>query len=196
MNAVFDMLSGKLDKAELNQLGQQIGADEALTRQGLSAALPLLLQALNRNASDPSGAQALHDALSSDHDGSLLDDIGGYLANPEQGNGAGILRHVLGEKRAELEGRLAGGTGLNQDSISRLLEIAAPLVLAVLGREQRRGSFSTIDLTDFLSRQQRRAQEHEPGLLGMLTGWLDANDDGSVMDDIQRIAGRWFGSAG
>ena len=48
-----------------------------------------------RNTSNQQGAESLHNALQKDHDGSILDNLGGFLNNAQSGPGAGILRHVL-----------------------------------------------------------------------------------------------------
>ena len=59
----------------------------------------MLVGALARNAQDPSKAGALSNALSRDHDGSVLDDVAGYLGRGDDADGDGILGHVLGGKQ-------------------------------------------------------------------------------------------------
>ena len=39
----------------------------------------MILAGLARNAAQPEGADPLHGAVQRDHDGSLLDDLGGFL---------------------------------------------------------------------------------------------------------------------
>jgi hypothetical protein len=53
----------------------------------MSMAIPILVSALNRNASSPTGRQSLENAINRDHDGGILDNIGGYLGG---GGGGGI----------------------------------------------------------------------------------------------------------
>ena len=67
-----------------------------MTSKAMAAALPLLLGALSRNASQGDGASSLHQALANDHDGSILDDIGGFLGSGNTSSGNDILGHVLG----------------------------------------------------------------------------------------------------
>ena len=74
MSSILDMLTGQLGGGALQQIAGTIGADEGTTGKALSAAMPLLMSALARNASNPQGAQSLHNALSKDHDGGILDD--------------------------------------------------------------------------------------------------------------------------
>ena len=52
----------------------------------------------NTNSAD--GAASLERALgSSDHDGSLLDNLSGFFKQGDSGLGNGILKHMLGGKR-------------------------------------------------------------------------------------------------
>jgi len=69
---------GQIAGPALGQISGQIGADPQSTQTAVSAALPLLLGALARNASQPGGAEALAGALGRDHDGSVLDHVAGF----------------------------------------------------------------------------------------------------------------------
>src|SRR5690606_4513087 len=84
----------------------------------VAAALPLLLGALGRNASQPQGAQALYGALGRDHGGmdlgSLLGAVlgGGMGTSPasSQGDGTGGLGGLLGQVLGGgSDGRGSGG---------------------------------------------------------------------------------------
>ncbi|MGB2957517.1 MAG: DUF937 domain-containing protein, partial [Bacteroidota bacterium] len=87
----------------IKQMSKSLGVDEKTAAGGVEAALPLLVSALARNSQSADGAQSLHKALEKDHDGSILDNLGGLFSNPQSGNGAGILNHLLGGKRQNVE---------------------------------------------------------------------------------------------
>jgi len=74
---LMQVLMNQLSGGGLQQISQQVGADEETTGQAISAAIPLLITALARNASQPAGADALHNALQ-DHDGGILGNVMGY----------------------------------------------------------------------------------------------------------------------
>jgi hypothetical protein len=193
MNSITDLLTQQLTGNALSQISQQIGADEGTTGKAISAAVPLLISALARNSSQPEGAQALHQALARDHDGGILDDLTGFLGNTQSANGAGILRHVLGEQRGAVEQGLAQGAGLNTPAIGQLLEVVAPMVMGALGRTQQQQGLDANALSAFLGTQQQMAQASAPGMMGLLGNLLDADKDGSVIDDLGRLAGKLFG---
>ncbi len=171
MDALTQQLLQQLSRGGLSQISKQIGADEGATKSALSTAMPLLVAALANNASKPKGAESLHQALATDHDGSVLDNLSGFLKNPMVANGAGILKHVLGAKQAPVSKGLSKTSGLSAAQVSQLLAIAAPLIMGMLGKKQAQQGLDTASLTDFLL-GQKKAQQAEPDLAGAIGSLL------------------------
>ncbi len=111
MSGLLEMLSQQLSGPVVEQMSNQIGADPESTQKALSAALPMLVGGLARNAQSPEGAQSLANALERDHDGSLLDGLGALLGGGSGGSGG--LGALLGggSGGALLGGLLGGGSG-------------------------------------------------------------------------------------
>lgn len=191
MNAISQMITQQLSGAASQQIAARLGISESTANMAVGVAVPLILTALARNASQPQGAQDLHQAIADDHDGGILDNLMGYLGNPQQGNGAGILSHVLGDQRGDVENNLAQATGLDQSSAGNLMEIVAPMVMGAVGRTQQQNGFDSTGLANYLGEQQQQ-QAAAPGMMGMLSSMLDTNKDGSMADDLTRIAGSFF----
>jgi len=194
MDALTKQILAQLSGSAISQISQQIGAEENVTGSALTAAMPLHVSALANNTSQPDGAQALHQALGRDHDGAILNDMSGFLNNPQAANGAGILGHVLGNQQSGVTQGLAKGTGLDSNQVGQLLEIAAPLLMGALGQQQQKQSLDVNDLSSFLNNQQQVAHEENPDLMGTLNRLLDLDGDGSALDDIIGIAGKLFGN--
>ncbi|MCB0210431.1 MAG: DUF937 domain-containing protein [Anaerolineae bacterium] len=192
MDALTQQLMQQLSGDDISQISRQIGADNQTTGMALSAAIPLLVSALANNASQPAEAQALHQALAEDHDGSILNNMSGFLGNPQAANGAGILGHILGSQQSGVTQGLAQGTGLNSNQIGQLLEIAAPLLMGLLGQQQQQQGLNTPGLSDFLGGQQQQAQQSNPDMMHILNNLLDMDHDGSALDDILRMASNLF----
>ena len=91
-----------------------------------------------------------------------------------------------------MENNLAEATGLDQNSAGSLLEMVAPLVMGAVGRQQRQEGLDPQGLSQYLGQQQQAAQTANPDLMGGLSSMLDSNRDGSVVDDLIRIAGSFF----
>lgn len=191
INFVNDQLSGP----RLTQLSQQLGLSEQQTQQALPAAVAALTGAMAQNAAQPQGAQQLSNALAKDHDGSLLDSLDGFLggANPGAlGAGASILGHIFGGRQPQVAGNLGRSTGLDPQTMARLLAMLAPIVLAYLGRRQRQQKLDPGALATELGNERRTIETHPQARTG-LGALLDRDGDGQVLDDLADLAGGFLG---
>lgn len=192
MNAITQIITQQLGGNAARTIAQRFGISETTANTAIQMAVPLILTAMARNASQPQEAQNLHQAVTTDHDGSILDNVSGYLQNPQSANGAGILGHVFGGQKPAIENNLAQATGMDQNSAGGLLETLAPLVMGSLGKAQQQNGLDASGLSDLLNNQQQEAQQNAPGAMSMLSSLLDQNKDGSSMDDLQRMAASFF----
>ena len=192
MNAITQIIMQQLSGGASRTIAQRVGVSESTANTAVQVAVPLLLAALARNASAPQGAESLHQAINKDHDGSILDNLTGYLGNPQSANGAGILSHVFGGQRPAIENNLAQATGMDQGSAGSLLETLAPVVMGAVGQAQQQNGLDPSGLSNLLNSQERQAEANSPGVMGMLNSMLDQNKDGSAMDDLQRMAANFF----
>ncbi len=140
-----DLVQSIFSGGNLEAIAQHLGTSDEETAAGITAALPALLGALAGNASTQRGEQKLASVLERDHDGSLLDSLGGMLTGSMGGrsaNGAGILGHLFGDDthQGDVVNNLAGRSGVNPSLISKLMPLLAPLVMAWLGKQLRGGS--------------------------------------------------------
>jgi hypothetical protein len=193
MASLFESLMDQIGNDGVRQMSRQLGADEGATAKAVQGALPMLMGALSGNASDKGGAEALLGALSRDHDGSILDDVGGFLGKGDSGPGQAILGHVLGSRQPAAAKSLGQASGLDAGSAGQLLGMLAPLVMGALGREQKRGGLDVGALTNLLGGERRAAEQKAPDAMGMLGQLLDADGDGSMVDDVAGMVGKLFG---
>lgn len=192
MNAITQMITQQLTGGAVRMIAQRFGISESTANTAVQIAIPLILTALARNASNQQGAENLHDAINNDHDGSIFDNLSSYLGNPESGNGSGILGHVFGNQQPAIANNLAQASGIDPNAASGVLETVAPLVMGALGQTQQQEALDPSGLSNLLETQQQQAQETAPGVVGMLGSMLDQNKDGSAMDDLQRMAAGFF----
>lgn len=193
MNLVNQQLSGP----RLTQMSRQLGISEDQTREALPAALAALTGQMAQNAAQPQGAQQLSTALNKDHDGSLLDSLDGFLGGAGGGGGLGagasILGHVFGQRQQKVQGNLGRSTGLDPQTMGRLLALLAPIVMAYLGRQQRQKQLDPGGLRDVLGQERQRIEQVPQARTG-LGALLDLDGDGQVMDDLANLAGGMFGN--
>ena len=195
MSMIMDLLQQQLDGDAIKEMSRQVGADERATKNALGAALPMLVGALSRNAASGQGAQSLLGALQRDHDGSVLEDVMGFLGKSDNSDGSAILGHVLGHRKAQVEQGLAKTSGLDMAQVGKLLAIAAPLVLGALGKQQRSsGGMDANGLTSLLGGERRSLEQKAPAEMGLLGSLLDSDGDGDV--DVEDIAKKGLGMLG
>ncbi|AKU17170.1 DUF937 domain-containing protein [Luteipulveratus mongoliensis] len=130
MSAVDDILA----QVPIDQLAQQIGADEATTRGAVEQAVPALLSGMQANAQDPGGAASLTEALGQ-HQGDIP---GPGDVDPAEGDS--IVSHIFGGNKDAVVNQLGGvgGAGGN-DLIKKLLPILAPIVLSYISNKILKG---------------------------------------------------------
>lgn len=135
-----DLVSSIFSGGNLEAISQHLGVSNDETASGIAAVLPALVGALAGNASTPRGEQALTSVVERDHDGSLLDSLGGMLAGSlggKKANGPGILGHLFGDEpnQNDMVNTLSGRSGVSSSMISKLMPILAPMVMAWLGKQ-------------------------------------------------------------
>ncbi len=109
---LLSTITSQMPPGAVGNIARQIGADEDTTRRTISAALPILVGALARNANQSKGgAESLTQALEKDHDGSLLDGLGGLLGGgtPGRSDLGGALGGILGGGASGSLGGILGG---------------------------------------------------------------------------------------
>ena len=189
----LNSIIGLLQDQDLQALTSKLGGDEAQVKSGLGLALPAILEALNKNTNTPEGAESLNKALEKDHDGSILDNVTGFLNNPESANGLGILGHLFGDKTPNVAQAVSKASGLDQNSSMQLLTMLAPLVLGFLGKEKKQNNLDANGLNNLTSMLSSNLAQSNPDIMSFVGSLLDSNKDGSFLDEALGMLGGFFG---
>jgi hypothetical protein len=193
MASILDMIAPTLlNDNTVSMISQQLGIDEATARKGIEMGAPLLLSALANNTRSPEGAEALSNAVAQDHSARTLEDPTAALEKYQSGEGGAILNHVLGGQKAQVEQQLSQNTGIDA---GKLLEILAPMIMGGLAAQQG-GSVNPGGLAGELQQTQTQMQQSDNPIIAMATQMLDANRDGSMIDDILGMVARYFMGGG
>jgi hypothetical protein len=184
----METLAQQLGGSGTRQLAQALGgADERKVGGAIGGALPLLLGALAKNSSSGTGATALLGALDRDHDGSILNDLGGFLGQGNAQPGAAILGHVLGGKQNNAAAAVSKMSGLDTGQAATLMSLLAPIVLGALGKQKRQQGFDASALAGMLNREQASASSAAPDAMRVFSRLLDQDGDGDIKDDLARV---------
>jgi hypothetical protein len=189
---LLQLLQSQIGGDVLKQLSGQVGANEEQTGAAVNGAFSALLNGLSKNIQTPEGASGLLGALDRDHDGSILNDLTGFLSGSAQSsnasslNGAGILNHVLGNSQGNIIETIAKMSGLDSSKSGQILTMLAPILMGALGKikqaqpQQQTAGGGLLDL--ITKTQQSHNQQSQAG--GIFEKLLDKDGDGQVMDDL------------
>ena len=191
----LEALLGLLQGQDLGQLAEQVGGNEGQVKNGVMAALPAMLTALSKNTGTEKGAQELNNALEKKHDGSILDNLSGYLSNPDLKDGAGILNHLFGSQTSNVANAVSQSSGLDSNGSMKMLQMLAPILMGMLGQQKKQNNLDAKGLGNLTSMLASNfgSEAGASGIMDVVTNLLDANKDGNVMDDIMGMVGKLFG---
>lgn len=183
MNSLLDTLLEASGGDVVRQLSREFGLPESQTQDALGQLAPALARGIQRNTRTSNGMDSLVKAVSGGNHDRYLDrpqEIGG-AATVADGNS--ILGHIFGSKDVSrnVAGRAAQQTGIDSDLLKKMLPVVATLAMGALSKQGVSGGF----LSD--------ASEPSGSSGGdLLTQFLDADRDGSVIDDVLGLAQKFF----
>lgn len=198
---LMDLLKSQVSGQIMDQLSKQVGAPQEQTSAAVDGIFGAVLNGLSKNVSSPQGASALLGALDRDHDGSILDDLAGFLGgqktptNTGTLNGAGILRHILGGSQGKMVDAISKMSGMDSNKTGQLLMTLAPMILGVIGKTKNQNNLNAGGLSDLISSTTQKVNQNKTA--SIFTQLLDKDGDGSIMDDIAQsgvksLLGRLF----
>ncbi|MBF1332634.1 MAG: DUF937 domain-containing protein [Leptotrichia sp.] len=193
----LEALLGLLQGQDLGQLAEQVGGNEGQVKNGVMAALPAMLTALSKNTGTEKGAQELNNALETKHDGSILNNLSGYLSNPDLKDGAGILNHLFGSQTSNVANAVSQSSGLDSNGSMKMLQMLAPVLMGMLGQQKKQNNLDAEGIGNLTSMLASNfgSEAGASGIMDVVTNLLDANKDGNVMDDIMGMVGKLFGGS-
>jgi hypothetical protein len=180
---ILEAIGGAERHGAVEELGRQFGLDERQVSSALSALVPALAAGFQRNMSSSQGLDGLLSALGGGQHERYVDDAA-ILTRPETvADGNGILGHIFGspDVSREVASRAAARTGIGESVLKRMLPIVAAMMMGAMSKRMGRAAAP-------------QARTGTGGaLLDMLTPMLDSNRDGSIVDDVVGILGRFAG---
>ncbi len=189
---ILDLLTNQLGNENiLKELSKTANAEPSQIQKAVSLGVPALLESLGRNAKTEEGALSLAKALDS-HKDDKVDDIEGFLKNVNMEDGSKILGHILGGNKQKVQKNLAAQTGLQDNQVQDILKQLAPLLLGSLGKQKASKNVGSDGLQNMLAGVLAGQASKNNGIMDSVTKLLDADDDGSIVDDVGKMLGGFF----
>ena len=210
---LLDMIMSAQGGQTAQQAGAQLGLNQQQSQNAIAALLPAISSALKQNTASPQGLAGLLQALQGGQHEQYLENPQ-MLGQPQTVNdGNAILGHLFGSKDVSraVAGHAAQKTGIGADVLKKLLPLVATMAMGSLSKQtkqptmqsaltglamqhlmggQKKSGLGAIlgAVTGANGRQQRQTQQtHQQGM-GIIGKLLDADGDGSMMDDILKMA--------
>jgi hypothetical protein len=200
---MLDMIGSAQSGRAVDNLGQQFGLSDKQAAAAIQALLPALSSGLKRNTATPEGLAALLGALNRGDHARYYDDQKMFSESVVRDDGDRILGHVMGSKqvsRAAVE-RASEQTGIGAGILKQMLPYIAALVMSALAKEGRNplndilgemlgGGGKSGDpfgpLADVImgGGEAKSSKQGTPSAIDIFGSMLDADGDGSAMDDI------------
>lgn len=174
LNVLMNAQGGNL----VGELARRHGLEPQQAGAALEKLVPLLAGGVRRNVSQQGGMEALLGALQRGNHGRYLEDTA-TLDQPETvTDGNAILGHLLGNRETsrEVAGHAAASTGIDAGILKQMLPVVATMVMGALSKQASAGGD--------LDTQRFSGNAQSSPLGSLLTSFLDANRDGSVVDDV------------
>ena len=173
------------DQKTLEMLGKSVKAKPSQVEQLAKLGIPTIMQALNQNAKSPTKADSLAKALDQ-HQNDNVDDIESFLKNLDGEYDKKIIKHILSEKNDKVQTTLAKQTGLKANQVTGILSQLAPLLMGALAQEKKQQQVDVSGLAGLMQGLTSKTSSNN-SLMDMVTNMLDADNDGSIVDDVGNI---------
>ena len=162
----------------LDALAKKFGLSSDQVRSAIEWLSPALTRGLERQATENSGLDDIWKALESGNHEKYVEDPS-FLGRPEtEAEGNSILGHIFGSKEVSrnVADQASQETGIGSSILRQMLPYVATAVMGALSKK--------------LSPVQ--GAQPTPEAQSSLLSWLDADKDGSVIDDMLGHAFRQF----
>ena len=170
MASLLETVQQNLGPNEINQISQQLGVNPGEAQSAIAAALPMIVGGMASHASQPGGADAIHQSLASH--GGVLGNLSGLLGAGGPADGGGLLGKILGQHQAPVQQGVSQASGLDSEKTRKLLLMLAPIVMGVLARRQAAGQTNPAQVGEELKRESQTAQQQAQTQVPQLGGLL------------------------
>lgn len=192
MTNILEGLMSQFGDDTVSKMSSTLGLEKNQAQSVLASALPTMLKAIANNTKSEEGANSFMNALNKDHDGGILDNVAGFIQGSGSGGdaiGSKILGHLMGGKRDAIQTQISSDSGLNSNQVGNLMEMAAPLLMGFLGKQNKQtegnGILNLIQMASgFMGGNSNSGNDGGGMVSNILNSILDSDGDGSMMDDI------------
>ena len=158
IEAAKNLLPNDLISKAANSLGESEGG----IQKAVSGAIPAVLAGLLGKFSAGSGGSGLMDLIKGTSGSGILNNLSGFLnvgGSPSGGTGMGNgfvqgVKSLFGDRLNSVVNSIAGFAGIKSSSANAVLNMAAPVAFAPVGKYANENNLSAADVGSFLQSQK------------------------------------------
>jgi hypothetical protein len=181
---LLGMLLDSQGSPALKQLASGFGLSEGDAQKVLTEMVPALSRGMQNNLAKQGGVEDLLGALARGNHQRYIDQPESLSGEQASQEGNAILGHLFGSK--DVSRRVArhayGKTGVDEGLLKKMLPVIATMMMGAVSKQA-----GSQNLPGGLTPDAAGSSS-----AGLLTKFLDADKDGSVLDDILGMAGKLF----
>lgn len=163
---LVDAARSYLTPDAIRSTSSAIGEPESATQQALFTAIPTVLSGVTRISSSPSGAGGVVNLLREGGLQSLTSNpsavFSGSASSKVADLGPQLLSRIFGGKSTAVADAVANSSGVKASSANRVLAMAAPLTMSVLGHHVAAQGLNASGLSSLLSDQADEIDDATP----------------------------------
>jgi hypothetical protein len=177
---LLDLIMNDSSSELVGQLAKRAGVSEGEIGNILAQAVPAVSRGMKSKMADENGLSSLLDILKDKQPERYIEQSAALATDKNVvDDGNSILSQIFGNKDTsrEVASRVATKAGSSSGVVKMLLPIIASLAMGALSKKSNAAPAQTTQSS---------------GMMGMLKDFIDADDDGSIVDDLFTMAARRF----
>jgi len=168
---IMNMVKGAVSDQIMGQIGGMLGIpDQKKTLSVFNTAIGSILGGMMQKSSSQEGAKQVFD-MASNADTGIMDKLGDLLGGggddlaAVQKSGGGMLEGLLGAGQSGMIQTIAKAVGLDGSIIGKLLTLAAPMLMGVVGKHIKSAGLDALGLSSLLGEQKQHLSASMPSSL-------------------------------
>lgn len=170
---LMEMVKGAVSQQAMKQIGGMLGTDEKKTSSIFDGVAGSLLGGMMKKAETEEGAQQVFEMAQKQDEG-ILDKLGDLMGGGGQEEltkqGGGLLEGIMGGQQNAMLAMIAKALGLDEGMIGKLMQMVAPIIMGVIGKQVKSSGLDASGLKSMLGEQGSNISNALPAGLGSQLG--------------------------
>lgn len=176
----------------VENISKKLGLEPKMVQSIVSIGVPIIISGMSKMKSKEGGKASLASFIDADGDGSIMDDIGGFVMGAASEHGGTILNGIFGGKEEKVGKTVAKNTGAEPGMASQVMQMVAPIVLGYLNKKKNDDGLDDDGVGNLVDDADKNLRDKDAGIMDNIGKFLDMDGDGDMTDDVIEIGTNIF----